>query len=79
MSELNDLLNLRGRIMEEPAVTIERAAELASTSVRTLRRKLHRLEWRRGRNRHIYITVRSLKKFILREQYGSTREDDCSR
>lgn len=79
MSEFDRLASLRRKIWDEPAVTLERAAELCGVSPRTLRRRLYLLESRRGPNRHIYVTVRSLEKFLLREQYSPSREFDIPR
>jgi hypothetical protein len=78
MTEIQKLVSLKRQIFEEPAVPIETAAQLCGISHRTLRRHLHLFESRRGRNRHLYITLRSIEKFLVREQYAPTREFDIT-
>jgi hypothetical protein len=68
MLDINSVVDLKHRLEEEPAVRIELAAELIGVSERTIRRRLHNFEFRRSR-RHIWITLRSIAKFIAEEQY----------
>jgi hypothetical protein len=64
MRDLDSVVDLKRRLLEEePAVRIELAAELIGMSERSLRRRLHQFEYRRN-HRHIWITLRSIAKFI---------------
>jgi DeoR/GlpR family transcriptional regulator of sugar metabolism len=76
MSDRERLLTFRHRLEELPWVRIEEAAALAGTSVRTIRRNLHLLEYRIA-GHHIWITVRSLQDWISDYRYHPTRHFDA--
>jgi hypothetical protein len=75
MHELNSLIDLKRRLENEPAIKIELAAQLIGVSERTVRRQLHKLEFRRSHN-HIWITLRSIATYI-EEQYQPSRHYDA--
>ncbi len=79
MADLHALAALKRRIDEEPAITLERAAQTLGISPRTLRRRIHEFEVRRGPNRHIFVTVRSVTRYLVQEQYQATRDFDLTR
>lgn len=79
MVDLNALLALKNRLDQEPVLTLEKAAEVCAISTKTLRRHIHRFEVRRGRNRHIYVTVRSIMHYLAREQYQPSPHFDLTR
>ena len=78
MADLHALAALKRRMDEEPAVPIERAAEMLAISTRTIRRHLHEFEVRRV-HRHIFITVRSVERQLTQERYQATRGFDLTR
>ena len=69
MTDFSELLDLQRRIFDEPAVTLARAASLLGVSERTVRRHLHQLEWHRLANGRVYITVRSLQRYLVNVLY----------
>ena len=76
MSDRECLLAFRHRLEEIPWVRIEEAAALAGTSVRTIRRNLHLLEYRIA-GHHIWITVRSLQDWISNCRYHPSGRFDA--
>jgi hypothetical protein len=74
--ERDSLLALKCRLEDPAAVRIEEAAAIAQTSVRTIRRNLHLLEYRIA-GRHIWITVRSLEHWISDCRYHPSRRFDA--
>jgi len=79
MTDFKMVVALKRRIEEEPAVSLERAAQLCCVSARTIRRHIHLFETRRGRNRHILVTLRSIARFLAEEQYQPSRHYDLTR
>ncbi len=71
------LAALKHRLEVEPAVPIETAAELCKVHARTIRRRIHQFEVRRGRRNHIFITLRSIKRFSEFEQYQPSVDFDA--
>src|SRR5437660_12885129 len=72
MADPHALAALKRRIHEEPAVPIECAAEMLGISTRTIRRHLYKFEVKHV-HRHIFITVRSVARYLAQEQYQATQ------
>jgi hypothetical protein len=71
LGNLGAVMELKRDLENVPAVPIEEAAELLEISLRTMYRRRFRFESLR-RKGHLYITVRSLQRFIEQEQYFPT-------
>jgi len=72
----NAVLDLKRRLEKLSVVKIEDAADLIGVSTRTVRRHLHLLEFRRSRG-HIWISLRSIEKFIVEHRYQPSRHFDA--
>jgi DeoR/GlpR family transcriptional regulator of sugar metabolism len=77
--ERSDLFDLKQLLEAEPTVSIEVAASVLGVSVRTVRRHLNVFEVRRGVHRHLYLTVRSVARFLAQESYQPSRDFDATR
>jgi hypothetical protein len=71
------LAALKHRLEVEPAVPLEAAAELCKLNARTIRRRIHQFEVRRDRRNHIFITLRSIQRFIEFQQYQPSVDFDA--
>ena len=79
MIGLNVVDALRYFLAKEPSVRIEEAAEMCGLSTRTIRRKIHLFECHRGAKGHIFITRRSIARFLARERYQPSPDYDATR
>jgi hypothetical protein len=68
---LDALSALKRELEDLPKVSIEKAAELLEVSPRTMYRRRMQFECVRIRGR-LYVTIRSIKHYIEREQYSPT-------
>lgn len=73
-NELQYIQQLKSRMKCEPSIPIEEAASILEIDTRTIRR---RNEFERVRKKgHLHVTLRSIKRFIERHQYGPSESYD---
>jgi len=78
VTDLDTLSALKIQIDGLLAVTIERAGQLIGVSTRTMYRRRHKFEICR-RNRHLYVSVQSIIKFVAEETYRGNKHYDLTR